>query len=1018
MAHGRALAESSAARALRELFLAEQNLPPDNQFSHLNLKTTGYSRAFLLVAVASLLSTMDTWALDGSKAITQYHQDFWSEESGLPQTSVQAITQTREGYIWIGTRDGLARFDGHKFTIYRDEDHPGLRSNDIRSLCEDNQGRLWIGTFNGGVALFQNGTFKSYGAENGLPSNGVLDILQDSHGTIWFGTWGGVARFNRGSFDAFGEEEGLIGRNGWSFCQDPKGQVWLATARAVHFYNEGRFHAHADLRGFTPHNLQEFHIDKNGAFWLGTVGGGLIRHQKGEQQTFTMEEGLADNRVRALAEDGDGSIWVGTWNGLSRLRDGVITSLPNSSSKVSGFVESLFFDREGSLWVGMRGRGLARIRDAQFSSYTPAEGLPSHFPRCIYPGRDGSVWIGTDGGGLTRLHHGKFQSMTSSNGLPSDYVWSIAEDKSGGIWAGLARPSGVAIARKEKVEAVFTQKTGLPVQHGVRAIFVDSKDRVWAGGDSGGLCRYTNGTWERIPEIQSTLIRMITEDSTGNIWVGGGEGLARMRDGKVEVFTTKDGLAHNSVYALWEENDGTIWLGTQRGLTRFRDNEFRSFTSQEGVFDGTIFLVLKDPDERLWMSSSRGIFAIESARMEELVQRKIGKVESATFGIRDGLISSQCEGGSQWPGCRTQDGRLWFATSHGVAATPAKREPAKTAPPPVLIESTIADGTALESQSLPAETDNFEFHYTAVQFTRPERVQFRYRLEGHDPSWVSAGTRRVAYYNNLPPGEFRFLVSASLDGMNWSKPGESAPFTLQPHFYQTSWFYALCALVVTACGWGFHRHRMTKAQDRFALILTERTRIARDLHDTLAQGFAGIAFQLQALGSRLKNAPPETRRHLDLALNMVRHSLRESKRAVLNLRSPLLEQGNLLTAVEELANQLFSETGITFQITTHGDSQALDPQVEQEILRLCQEAFSNIVRHAKASRVELSIDFRKNPGVLTISDNGIGFEPDNPATVAEHHFGLLGMTERVKRIGGDLKITSSPGAGTSISISF
>jgi signal transduction histidine kinase/ligand-binding sensor domain-containing protein len=968
--------------------------------------------------VASLLgAALTVGALDAEKAITQYHQDFWSEEDGLPQASVQAITQTRNGYIWIGTRDGLARFDGSKFTVYRGSEHPGLLSDDIRTLREDNLGRLWIGTFNGGVSCLENGVFRHYSAEDGLSTSGVLEIFQDRYGNLWFGSWGGISRFNRGRFEIYREDQGVMGKNGWSFIDDPKtGTLWAATDQAIHTYLNSGFQVDTNFAQLRTMDIRKIHIDGKGALWIGTLNG-LVAHENGQLRTYGTAQGLADNRIRTLAEDKEGNLWVGTWDGLSRIKNNQITSLPKSGERINGMVDALFVDRDNSLWVGMRGGGLARLRDARFSNLTVREGLRSNIPRCVLESADGAIWIGSDGGGIVRMEGGSTQHFTRTNGLPSDFVASLAEGEDGTILAGLGRPAALAVIRGSKVIKVL--KDGLPFEYSIRALFVDQAGRIWAGGD-GGLCRIEQGEVVNISGLPESPVRAIWQDRHGKICAGSSGGLCVVEEDQVrEIFDESDGLSHSAIYSCLEESDGTVWLGTQQGLTRWRGGVFTALGRDQGGFQGTIYQVLEDDTGVIWMATSRGIMSAKKNELNEVLDRRKQRLEATTYSTTDGLKSTQCIGGSQRPGIKTRDGRLLFATLNAVAiGRPSDPDP-HTQPPPVLIEAARADRKEWAPNAVKrfrAGTEDFEFSYAAIRFITPERVLFRYQLVGRDANWVPAGDRRTAYYNNLRPGKYVFQVSASSDGMAWSAPAQSAEFILDPRFYQTYWFYLLCGAAVLGAGLALHRARITKERERFAVILNERTRIARDLHDTMAQGFAGTAFQLEALRSELSDAPEKVKKHLDLALTMVRHSFSEAKRTVLNLRSALLQETDVVGAVAETGRQMLAQSGVHLDVKAIGKAKRFNPEMEGQILRICQEALANALKHSEATKIEVEFDFSRSRPELSIRDNGSGFELDKIRAQSGMHFGLSGMSERVKQIGATLEIRTAPKAGTEIKI--
>lgn len=960
------------------------------------------------------------FGLDPEKAITQYHQDVWSERDGLPQGSVQAITQTRDGYLWVGTRDGLARFDGVSFTIFQAEEYPGLRSNDIRALYEDREGKLWIGTFNGGVSCLQDGVFIGYGEEDGLPGEGVLAIFEDKAGRIWLGTWNGLACYDGRAFRQYGEADGLNGTGAWSICTDKKGVMWVGTERGVHRFNGERFEFE-EIAGMTGHALRRMVIDREDRMWLGTIGGGVAIWKGGELKRVVVGDGLADNKVRELFEDQHGNMWIGTWAGISRYWQGGTTSYTREDGLPHDFIDALFEDREGSLWIGTRGGGLVRLRDGKFAVYTMNEGLAGSITRSIRQSKDGTIWIASDGGGLSRFRDGTFKNYRTRDGLPSNFVWSLAEDGEGTLWIGTGHPGRLCRFRNGQF-TVFGPEHGLSLDYGVRAVYADRAGDIWVGGSGAGLHRFRDGTFELFTMadgLLSPLVRVIAEDREGNLWVGTNGGLCRYKDGKFTGYTTGDGLSHNAVYAIHEDSEGVLWLGTQSGLTVYREGQFRAYTTQDGLYQNIIFQVLEDDGGELWISSNRGVFRLSKKAVADFDAGKIDALPCVGYSVADGLKTTQCEGGTQPSGWRSSDGRLWFATGNGVAMIDPKSIRNDPRPPPVLIEQFYLGDKALELKKplrLAPGSRELRFHYTALSFAAPEKVQFRYKLEGVDSDWINAGTRRVAFYNEIPPGTHRFrVIACNSDGV-WNEQGAQLAFVLEPHFYQTFWFYAICAVVVGMTGWTWHWRRMQAAHAEFSLVLAERSRIARELHDTLAQGFAGIAFQLEAVATKLTEAPTQAQRHLNVALNMVRHSLSEARRSVMNLRSPALEAGDLASALRETATQMIADKEMQVCVETVGETRALPPKIEDQLLRIGQEAITNSFRHADAGLIQIRIEYATQRVVMLIEDDGRGFEIAELAHANGEHFGLLGMRERAKQMGADLTVESDPGVGTRVRV--
>ncbi len=958
-------------------------------------------------------------ALDPSKAITQYHLDVWTEREGLPQGSVQAITQTRDGYIWIGTRDGLARFDGVSFTVFTAEETPGLASDDVRALHEDREGNLWIGTFNGGLIRYQHGQFVACGRGKGSPSEGVLEIFEDHQGKLWLGTWNGLARFEEGRIEKLGAAQGLNAGNTWSIAEDSSGTIWAGTHKGIWSRREADHFTPADFGPDFPRLIRKLFFDRAGALWVGTIGDGLLRISEGKVTRFTTQDNLPDNKIGNLLEDKDGNLWIGTWGGLSRFRNGQFSNLTARDGFPHDYIETLFEDREGSLWIGTRGAGLARLRDGAFSFYTTREGLAHNSVKCILQASDGAIWIGYHGGGLDRGKEGRFEHFGAEEGLASNFVWALAEDARGRIWAGTGYPPGLQRFENGRFVTVLAREK-LPVQHGIRAICVDPADNVWFGGDGPSLARYHNGELRMFGKehgIPTGLIRTIARDRHGAIWIGTGLGLCRQEGDHFICYTTRDGLSHNAVYSFHEDQDGTIWLGTQDGLSRFRKGVFAHYGTKDGLFQELIYQLLEDSRGNLWMSSNRGVFSLSKQTIDRFDRGEIPRLTCNAYGAADGMKSTQCDGGTAPAGCQTSDGRLWFPTTTGLAVINPNKLRHNPEPPPVLIEKVVVADKSLnpaELAKLKPDPGQMQIHYTALSFVAPEKVLFKYRLEGLDDAWTEAGARRVAYYNKLPPGQYRFRVIACNNDGVWNEAGASFAFYLAPHFYQQAWFFLACAAAVVLAAWSFHRRRMRQAEAEFSLVLAERSRIARDLHDTLAQAFAGIGFQLEAVCAKLVDAPAQAQQHLGMALEMVRHSLGEARRTVMNLRSQALGNGDLANAWNETARQIMGDQPVDFQVQISGVARPLPPRIENDVLRIGQEAITNALRHASAQKIHVTLEYHSSRLVLRVADDGRGFSSGIGPKTNGTHFGLLGMRERARQIKAQLHVKSRTGEGTEV----
>jgi signal transduction histidine kinase/ligand-binding sensor domain-containing protein/DNA-binding response OmpR family regulator len=789
------------------------------------------------VAVLKLALIASLWAMpwhgtafghDYSKAITQYARDVWQTEQGLPQNSVQAIVQTRDGYLWLGTQEGLVRFDGARFTVFDKRNTPAIRQNHISSLLEGRDGCLWIGT-NGGLVRLKEGQFSSFTSADGLSSDFVTSLCEDREGNLWAGTFGkGLNRFRDGRFTQITTGDGLANEFVWAIAEDGQGNLWIGTNGGLDRLRGGRINHVSAIDGNENNFVWAIRESQDGSLWVGTSRG--LVHLSGDKlRTYSRKDGLPHDVVKCIFEDHEGILWVGTdGGGLSRCWRGAFTSFGARDGLTNDFVQAVYEDREGSLWIGTYGGGLNRLRDGKFSTYTAAEGLAGDQVRAVLESRDGSIWIGTNGNGVSRFKDRQFTNFTTKDGLAHDVVMSLCEDRDGNIWlgtnGGLSRFNAGRFTN-------YTSKDGLSHDF-VRAIHQDRSGGLWVGTRGGGLNYFKDGKFTSFIDkgVPSDVVRMIFEDHAGGIWFGGNNGLTQFNGERFKTYTTQDGLSNNAVYSMVEDSDGTLWIGTYgSGLNRFKDGVFTVITSGDGLFDDVVFQILDDGLGNLWMTCNKGVFAVSKQQLNEFAAGKIAAITSVSYGIADGMKSAECNGSSQPAGWRSRDGSLWFPTLKGVAVVNPRSIEINRLIPPVLVESVLVDQRPIslaQQVSLPPGKGAIEFHYTGLSFLAPDRVKFKYQLEGFDQEWVDAGSRRVAYYTNIPPGRYRFRVIACNNDGVWNYEGATFAFSLKPHFYQTTWFYTLCLLAVILAALALYmlRIRQVRVRERVLLrLVSERT---------------------------------------------------------------------------------------------------------------------------------------------------------------------------------------------------
>lgn len=996
-----------------------------------------------------LLSARPAAALDPKKKIQMYGHQVWQTENGLPQNSVHAIVQSHDGYLWLGTDAGLVRFDGVEFVVFDKQNTPQLSNNVIRGLKEDPSGTLWISTA-GGLTALRASRFTSYSKNDGLPSDSVWSVYVGRSGTVWVVTAGGLARFGQGRF-AVQELPGPPGTGINAVLESADGPLWIATAGGLLRLHGGKVEtvtSGADVRvlaegtgdevwagtrdglvritggksftmtlrdGLPSNSVESLLKDRSGALWVGTSAG-LARLENGKLHAFGAREGALAGRIESIFEDREGSLWLSSARGLARLREGRFEELTSEQGLSSNIILTLFEDREGDLWIGTEAGGLNVLRDQKFYTFTSKDGLANDLARAVFQDRNGDIWIGTNGGGVSRLHDGKFTSYSIANGLSSDIVFALAGDHEGNLWVGT--PDGLNRFRDGKW-TTFTAADGLADDF-VRSIFEDKSGVLWIGTRR-GLSRYQGGhfnSYSTKDGLPSEFIGTLLDDGSGGLWIGTLAGLSHFKDGKFQNYGSKDGLSSEAITSLYMDKDRALWIGTNgAGLNRWKDGKVTSYAGQSKLPD-VVYRTLEDGQHQFWISSPKGIFRVGKKQLEDLAEGHGAPITPEVYGTSDGMKISECSEGGHPSGWKASDGSLWFSTIKGVAMVDPEHLQENKVPPLVVVEQVAADGQPVplaERIEIGPKLDRLAFSFAGLSFVAPQKVRYRYRLDGYDQEWVEAGARRTAFYTNLSPGDYVFRVMAANNDGVWSEAGAAYPFRLRPHFYQTLWFYLLCALALAGIIWQGYRMRMRQIESRFAAVLAERTRIAREMHDTLAQGFVGISLQLELASKMLSVSAEAAKEQMDQARIVVRNSLAEARRSLWDLRSQQLEKADLPTALSNTAKQLTAQTPVALQFQVTGTFRPLPPQVENELLRIGQEAVTNAVRHAQPKHIKIELSYETGRVGLSVRDDGRGFDPANAASL-NGHFGLVGMKERAAQIQGTLTVDSRPGEGTAIKV--
>jgi len=769
-------------------------------------------------------------AIDPDKEISQYVLDTWGIEEGLPQNSVTAIVRDRKGYLWLGTQEGLVRFDGVRFTVYNKKNAPGILDTWIIALCECRDDMLWIGTHGGGLCSLKDGVFTAYTTEQGLSDDFIWTICSDGEGGVWIGTENGLSHLENGEFTVYTTREGLPLNRVRSLCKDTKGNLWVGTeGGGLARFRDGTFTTYTEKQGLPNDNIYSIHEDRRGDLWVGTYGG-LVCFENGlftARTTYTAKNGLANNYIMLVYEDRDGTLWIGTDSGgLNRFRDGKFDVFTSKEGLSDDSVWAMYEDPEGSLWLGTDGGGLNRMKSGKFTTYTTRQGLSHNMVMCVYESRDGAIWIGTHGGGLNRLKDGKFTTYTKKDGLLDDFIYSLYQDKKGNLWIGTF---GFGLNRFANGKF-----TAYSTEQGFSGDFIwftyeDRDGRLWFGTSS-GLIRLENGVFTTLNTergLSNDIVGCMVEDKDGTLWIGtDGGGVNRYKDGQFTALTKEQGMPDDVVSTLYLDGEGVLWIGTYEGLVRLKNGTLTTVNADNGLLEDTVFSILDDDNGYLWMSGNKGVSRVSKQQLNDFCDGKRASVQHTSYDEKDGMKSRECNGGYQSAGLKTRGGRLWFPTIKGVVEVDPNKLKINTLPPPVEIEEIVVGNRTFSPPFapgtpplvLPPGTDQFEIHYTGLSLLAPERVRFKYLLEEIDTQWHDVDTRRTAYYTKLPPGNYTFRVKAQNNDGTWNETGAFISFYHKPFFHQTAWFYVLCTLAAALTVFTGYRYRVRKLRKRQELL--------------------------------------------------------------------------------------------------------------------------------------------------------------------------------------------------------
>jgi signal transduction histidine kinase/ligand-binding sensor domain-containing protein len=964
-------------------------------------------------------------------AAPDYFTRTWQVEQGLPQNKVTAVVQARDGYLWVGTYNGLARFDGMHFKVFDENSTPELRSSRITSLFEASDGTLWIGTESGDISKYQDGQFSAVPFHANWRGGKIYAITADNAGDVWvINDAGEVARVSDGK--VLSPASGNIAKV-LCVARGSDGTVWVGREGVASALNNGRLSTEVSTNVY----VQGFCAARGGGYWVARSGG-IQKWQDGKWTTNLGPAPWGYNVISYFMETSTGVLAAGTsdsglWLVFPDETNAPALHFTRTNGLPSDWIISLCEDRENNLWCGT-GAGLVLIRPNNVEAVSPPDKWQDRPVLSVHPSPDGALWVGTEGAGLYRLRDGSWTNFNAAQGLRNPYVWSLATDGGGKIWAGtwgggLFQQKGEAFDYAPGLERFLLPMPAL--------LFL--REGLWIGTPEGPVL-YQNGKIRQFREIAGKPfgdVRAIVPDKSGALWFGtAGDGLVCLRDENFRRYRKSDGLPSDFIECLHLASEDTLWIGTfGGGLARLKDGRFSIINQKQGLPNGVIGHIESDGRGYIWMSSYDGILRASERDLNSCADGAIPEVPFQTYGINEGMPTLECSEGMQSAGCKTADGRLWFATAKGLVAVNPAGVKQNLLPPPVWIEAVrvddkpLVDGKVAGLLKIPPGRHRIEFEYTGLSFVAPEKVRFKCRLNGFEPDWADVGAKRVAIYNYIPPGNYAFQVIACNNDGVWNKSGASLKFEVLPFFWQTTWFHVLGGVATTlAAGgvvWFETRRRMRRRLERAERqrdIERERTRIARDIHDDLGAQLTRITMLSESASEPEVDphrAAEGVRRIYDTARELTR-SMDEIVWAV-SPRHDTLE--SLATYLEKFAQDLLAAAGIRcrLDLPLQFPEWHLTSEVRHNVFLAFKEALHNVVKHSGASEVLIRLTVKAVSFELAVEDNGRGFTAgeDNktrspmPGRAASGN-GLENMARRLAAVGGGCVIQSTPGTGTKV----
>jgi ligand-binding sensor domain-containing protein/two-component sensor histidine kinase len=962
-----------------------------------------YGALIVATAIPQCLPAQDLGNFAG------YTRHLWQAPDGLPEQTVQAFAQTPDGYLWIGTTGGLLRFDGAHFELFDRQNTPELHENSVFCLLRARNGTLWIGTEGGGIVSYAEGQFRLWPGLSGQTTDFVRVLMQDTDNSIWAGTDGGLLHFTDGQFTRVDATPGFGAISIHSIYRDRDGRLWAGGSRLV--LVNGKNATNYSLGSESSQNqVKSILQTTDGTVWVGTVTG-LNRMLPGESG-FKHSDGIRST-VRVLRETSDGVLWIGTiGQGVFTLKGGKLTQITAPESLPSNTVLNLFEDGEKNLWIGTQ-TGMLRLTRLNIDVIPLPHANDSDF-ETIYRDRDGSFWIGS-----TLLFHMRSGVLKQEvlPGMAHTHVRNVFRDQSGALWVGTDGEGVFRIADGRTTRWGYKDGLSNPF---IRSMTQDRDRSMWIATDTGLNHFIGDMAHPRIVRYQVedglafASLRSLLEDKDGDLWVGTDRGLSHLHAGAFVPDAATAAMAKMKVWAIHQDSDGGLWFGTRNnGIYRLRDGRLAHFTTADGLASNAVYSIVGDAADQLWISGPNGVSVLNRRELDQQAVARTRHFGLTFYSIAEMGANTEMYGGTESSGCVASDGDAWFPSNRGPIRI-HHLQSAQLPPPPLHIESVLADGVPLTTDKkivLRPSNSRLEIAFTPIRLGSQDGLRFRYMLEGFDNDWGPVTRSRTADYTNLTPGHYRFLVRT----FELGSPGVVSQVAIEidqrPQFYRTWWFISASILLSGLLIFGLYQYRLHQVGAKFEAVLEERSRLAREIHDTVIQGCTGVSAILEAASMGEQGADSGL---VDFARLQLRGTIDEAREAVWNMRNHPEDAGSLAEKLESMTRQVGVEFSIPISCSVAGTPFTVDHPLEHDLLMVAREAMCNAAIHGSPSRVDAGIAYSKRELQLTIIDDGKGFNSDQLNKLNGHHFGIQGMRERVERWGGRFRVTSSSGSGARV----